>query len=139
MTVASTNDSWGFFSEREMSSDAPEMTTEQSAKADAKWSEIMEVAKAHGGLEAYGKYLLEQEAKANQEFASACEAVLPLLPTFKSDRFPDGYLRWEVHGTSQVVGINPYGCEGATAGFDSIRRLMKKGKTLVQAIAWHAD
>ena len=138
MTVASANDSWGMFSEREMSSTAPEMTAEQSALADAKWAEITTAAKAHGGLKAYGEYLLAEEAKADAEFKTACEAVLPLLPKFKSDKFPNGYLRWEVHGRT-VVALNPYGTNGADAGFDSIRRLMKKGKTLVQAIAWHVD
>jgi hypothetical protein len=138
MTVASKNDSWGFFSEREMSSTAPEMTAEQEAAATAKWAEITTAAAAHGGLKAYGEYLLAEEEKADAEFKTACEAVLPLLPTFKSDRFPNGFLTWAIHGTT-VVALNPYGMTGADASFNSIRRLMKKGKTLVQAIAWHAD
>ena len=138
MTIASTNDSWGMFSEREMSSTAPEMTPEQEAKASKHWEWVCYVAAKHGGLKAYGEYLLAEEEKADAEFKTACEAVLPLLPTFKSDRFPNGFLTWEIHGTT-VVALNPYGMTGADASFNSIRRLMKKGKTLVQAIAWHAD
>ena len=124
MTVAAANDSWGFFSEREMSSTAPEMTAEQSAKADAKWSEITEAAKAHGGLEGYGRFLLEQEEKAHAEF---CQLVELAIPTFTSD------YNWYVQG-SELIGADQYGNQSIIISFRLLRKKLRKGLSIQKIV-----
>jgi hypothetical protein len=120
MTVASTNDSWGFFSEREMSSTAPEMTAEQEAAATAKWAEITTAAAAHGGLEAYGNYLLAEEEKAHTEF---CKFVELAIPTFASD------YNWYVQG-SELIGADQYGNQSIIISFRLLRKKLGKGLSI---------
>jgi len=119
--------SWGWFTDKEMRQ--VDMTPEEKNLASAKWEEVLEAAKAHGGLKEYGDYLLAQEEKAHAEF---CKFVELAIPTFTRE------YNWYVQG-SELIGADQYGNQSIIISFRLIRKKLEKGLTIQQIISKEVD
>jgi hypothetical protein len=114
--------SWGWFTDKEMRQ--VDMTPDQKEVADAKWGEVLEAAKAHGGLKAYGEFLLAQEEKAHTEF---CQLIELAIPALTSD------YNWYIQG-HELIGDDEYGNQAVIISFRTFRKKLKKGLTVQQIV-----
>jgi hypothetical protein len=117
-------DSWGWFSEREMSRSEGEETLKETTF----WTSVTEEAKKHGGLRNYLNFLGSEKEEVKRIFSEAVDLVVEYFTTKES------YYRWENSG-GYLWAYDPYGNVYDSWSHNSLRRNSElRSMTLVEII-----
>ena len=118
---------WDWFTSKEMNE--VELTPEGREEVNKMWDDVLEAAKAHGGLKEYGEYLLNEKEKAHNEFCQLVELAIPTLTSNYS---------WYIQG-HELIGADQYGNQSVIVSFHLIRKKLEKGLSILSIVNKEID